>query len=113
VKQFKWNVAKNAWLKKNRGISFEDILLDIQNGKLLDKVENPDSEKYPNQKIYIVDHGGYCVLVPHTEIDEMILLKTLFPSRVATKKYKAKLTAVKQPILQRLSSSDKKGGKSD
>lgn len=113
VKQFKWNSTKNAWLKKNRGISFEDILLDIQNGKLLDKVETPNPEKYPDQKIYVVDHDGYCMLVPHIEIDDVIFLKTLFPSRVATKIYKAMLTAAKRPTLQRLSLSDKKGGKGD
>jgi hypothetical protein len=88
VKQFKWNSVKNAWLKKNRGISFEEILLDIQNGKLLGKVDTPKPEKYPGQKIYIVDHDGYCVLIPHIEINDIVFLKTLFPSRVATKIYK-------------------------
>jgi uncharacterized DUF497 family protein len=92
VEQFKWDSPKNAWLKKNRGISFEDILLDIQNGKLLDKVETSHPEKYPGQKIFVVDHDGYCVLVPHIEIDNLIFLKTLFPSRVATKIYKSMLS---------------------
>jgi len=101
VKQFKWDDTKNVWLKKNRGISFEDILLDIQNGKLLDKVETSHPEKYPGQKVFVVDHAGYCVLVPHIEIDNMVFLKTLYPSRVATKIYKAMLTMA----------SVKKGGK--
>jgi hypothetical protein len=79
VKQFKWNGVKNAWLKKNSGISFEEILLDIQNGKLLGKVDTPKPEKY---------HDGYCVLIPHIEINDIVFLKTLFPSRVATKIYK-------------------------
>jgi hypothetical protein len=104
---------KNAWLKKSRGISFEDILLDIQNGKLLDKVETSNPEKYPGQKIFVVDHDGYCVLVPHIEIDEAIFLKTLFPSRVTTKIYKAMLTDTKRPAQQRFSLADKKGGKDD
>jgi hypothetical protein len=92
VKHFKWDDAKNAWLKKNRGLTFEDILLDIQSGKLFDRVETHNPEKYPGQKIFVVDHGGYCILVPHIEVDDSILLKTLFPSRVSTRMYKARLS---------------------
>lgn len=87
MKQFKWDEEKNSWLKKNRGLSFEDILLDIKNEKLLEIVETPHPEKYPGQKIFVVEHDGYCILVPFVEADKIIFLQTLFPSRIATKTY--------------------------
>jgi len=85
--QFYWNATKNLWLKETRGIFFEDILKDLENGGLLDIVDHPNPSKYPGQKIFIVNHDGYCVLIPFIPKDDGYYLKTLFQSRKATQKY--------------------------
>ena len=71
----------------DRGVSFEDIVYYIQQDQLLDDLENPNQEKYPNQRIFIVEVDSYAYLVPYVENDEEIFLKTIIPSRKATKQY--------------------------
>lgn len=87
MKQIKWDEAKNAWLKKNRAISFEEILENIKNGDFIAKVDHPNPSKYPGQKIFIVEHNSYCYLVPFVENEQEYFLKTIIPSRKATRKY--------------------------
>ena len=41
VKYFAWDDAKNAKLRKERGIGFEDIVFHIERGDLLDILEHP------------------------------------------------------------------------
>lgn len=82
-----WNSDKNLALKTERGISFEEVLVAVSQGSLIDVVEHPNKEKYPNQRIFIVRIRGYVFLVPFVETDEEIFLKTIIPSRSATKKY--------------------------
>ena len=87
MKYHAWNNEKNELLKKERGISFEDIVYYIEHGKLLAIVKHPNPNKYPDQKIYIIDIDNYAYLVPYTETEDEIYLKTIIPSRKATKKY--------------------------
>ena len=82
-----WNEDKNTLLKLIRKISFEDIVIAIQNGKLLDRVKHPNSEKYPNQFIFYVQVGNYVYSVPFVESENKIFLKTIYPDRIATRKY--------------------------
>ncbi|MCF8359335.1 MAG: hypothetical protein K9H26_11280 [Prolixibacteraceae bacterium] len=84
MKSFKWNQEKNEWLKINRKIGFEDIVLMISEGFLIDIVENP---RYLNQQILIINFNKYIYLVPFVVNDEYIFLQTIIPSRKATKKY--------------------------
>ena len=70
-----------------RGISFEDVVFYIQKGLLLDDVEHLNSNKYPGQRIFVIDMDGYAFLVPYVENNNEIFLKTVIPSRQATKKY--------------------------
>jgi len=93
VKYFDWSEEKNDLLKSEREISFEDVLIAIFEGKLLDVLEHPNKQRYPNQKIFAVDIGDYAYLVPFVEDDEKIFLKTIIPSRKATKKYLIKKEA--------------------
>ena len=86
-KFFNWNDDKNAHLIKDRSISFEEVVFCIQNDGVLDKVEHPNKEKYPNQNIYVVLVNDYVYLVPYVENDDEIFLKTIIPSRKATKQY--------------------------
>ena len=82
-----WNEEKNKWLKENRNISFEDIELAILEGRILDILEHHNKEKYPNQKLLIVEINNYAYVVPYIEKGEDIFLITIFPSRKYTKRY--------------------------
>ena len=87
MKYFAWNTEKNEQLKTRRHISFEEIVFYIEIGQLLDIVENPNPEKYKGQRIFIVNVNNYAYLVPFAETENEIFLKTIIPSRKATRKY--------------------------
>ena len=87
MKVFNWNSEKNRILIDEREISFEDIIFSIQQGDLLDDLLHPNSEKYSNQRILIVNVDDYAYLVPYVENDTEIFLKTIIPSRKAAKEY--------------------------
>jgi len=87
MKYFSWNEEKNELLKEERRISFEDIVFYISQGFLLDLLEHPNQEKYQRQKIFVVNVDEYAYLVPFVEDEREIFLKTIIPSRKATKKY--------------------------
>lgn len=87
MKYFEWNEVKNEKLKRERNISFEIIVSQIELGYLLDVVEQPNIDKYKNQNIYVVEYEKYVYLVPFIEDADKIFLKTIIPSRKATKKY--------------------------
>jgi len=90
VKPFRWSVDKNETLRIERGISFEDITVAVEAGRLLDVVEHPNSTKYPRQKILVVEVAGYAHLVPFVEEDDHFSLNTIIPSRKATRDFIAK-----------------------
>jgi len=87
VKYFSWNVEKNRKLQENRGISFEEIVFHIERGDVLDILEHPNQERYSGQRILIVDVDGYAYIVPFIEDDREVFLKTIIPSRKATRDY--------------------------
>ena len=87
MKSFAWNVEKDQQLKVERGVSFEEVVTAIASGALLDTLEHPNQERYPNQRMYVVQMRAYAWLVPFVENDEEIFLKTIIPSRKATKQY--------------------------
>lgn len=87
MKFFDWDEAKNSILKETRGVSFEEVVLSISTGGLLDTVEHPNIQKYPNQKMFVVKIRNYGYVVPFVEDEEKYFLKTIFPSRMATRKY--------------------------
>ncbi len=87
MKTFKWNSEKNEVLALNRGITFEEIVQRIQSGAKVIETDHPNKKKYPNQKIMIVDVEGYAYLVPYVIEKNEYFLKTIIPSRKATKKY--------------------------
>ncbi len=87
MKVYVWNEEKNQRLKSERGVSFEEIIVHLAIGDLLDIVEHPHPEKYQGQHIFIVKMRDYAWLVPFVESEDKIFLKTIIPSRKATKKY--------------------------
>jgi uncharacterized DUF497 family protein len=87
MKYFSWDPEKNEKLKAERNISFEEIVFYIERGKVLDILEHPNKEKYPNQFIFVIPVEDYIYLVPFVEDENEIILKTIIPSRKATKYY--------------------------
>jgi uncharacterized DUF497 family protein len=87
VKTYRWNEEKNEQLKQSRGVSFEDVVLAIESGGLLDVLAHPNPRRYPNQKVLVVAVMEYVYLVPHVEESDHIFLKTVIPSRKATRDY--------------------------
>jgi len=87
MKYFSWNEEKNELLKNERQISFEDVVFYIEQGFLLDVLEHPNQKKYEGQKIFVIQIDDYAYLVPFVEDDDEVFLKTIIPSRKATKKY--------------------------
>ena len=90
IKKYNYNFSaeKNHKLIAERGISFEEIIAAIESDCLLDVIEHPNSQKYSNQWMYIVEFNCYVYLVPFViEVDGTIFLKTIIPSRIATQKY--------------------------
>ena len=74
-------------LATQRGITFEEIVERIESGATVVETAHPNQEKYPGQKILIVDVDGYAYLVPFVGDECACFLKTIIPSRKATKKY--------------------------
>jgi uncharacterized DUF497 family protein len=87
MKYFDWNDEKNERLKKERGVSFEQVELAIASGDLVDRIRHPNPIKYPNQKVLLVMIENYIYSVPYIEDNEKIFLKTIIPNRKATKRY--------------------------
>ena len=88
--QYEFSQEKNKKLKEQRGISFDVIIDYINNGCLVDTIQHHNQEKYEGQKFYVVDVDGYAYLVPFEEAGNVVVLKTIFPSRKHTKKHLVK-----------------------
>jgi len=50
-------------------------------------IEHPNDDKYPNQRVFVININDYAYLVPYVENQKEIFLKTVIPSRKATKLY--------------------------
>ena len=89
--KFEWDPEKNEQLKRERNISFEKIIFHLSQGDVWKIADHPDQENYPGQKIYFVIVEDYIYLVPHVVEKDYIFLKTIIPSRKATKIYQNEL----------------------
>ncbi len=87
MKLFDWNDEKNEWLKRERGVAFEDVIFHLTHDGLLDTIEHPDQEQYPGQRLFIINVDRYAYIVPFVEDEDVIFLKTIIPSRKMTKLY--------------------------
>jgi len=87
MKSIAWNPGKNEQLKKERGVCFEDVVFHMQAGDILDTLDHPNQERYPDQQIHVIAIEDYIYLVPFIESEEEVFLKTIIPSRKATKEY--------------------------
>ncbi|MBM5803513.1 MAG: BrnT family toxin [Cyanobacteria bacterium K_DeepCast_35m_m2_155] len=83
MKPMAWSPEKNAQLIAERQLCFEDVVVAIEAGDLLDVLEHPNPGRYPNQRILVAGLKGYVHLVPYVETEEKLFLKTIIPSRKA------------------------------
>ena len=91
MKTYVWDSEKNEWLRRERGISFEDVIFHIEAGDAIEIFEHPNQAKHPGQRVIVVCVEDYAYLVPYVENDDdEVILKTIIPSRKATKKYLGK-----------------------
>ncbi len=87
MKPFRWSTDKNLKLLAERGVSFEQVVVAIESGGLLDILAHPNTRKYPKQRLLVVTWDGYAYLVPYIEEAEYFFLKSVIPSRKATRDY--------------------------
>ena len=90
MKSYRWPPVKNEKLQAERGLTFEQLVVAIESGGLLDVVNHPNPRKYPRQLVFVVEVEGYVYLVPFVEEVEYYFLKTIIPSRKATRLYLGK-----------------------
>jgi uncharacterized DUF497 family protein len=87
MRYYQWDKEKNDKLKAERGLSFEQVVMHIKNGDLLDLYEHPNQKRYPGQQILIIQIRDYVFLVPYVESVDGRFLKIIIPSRKATRHY--------------------------
>ena len=87
MSEFNWDDKKNELLEKTRGVCFESVVVCIQNGDVLDVIRHPNRERYPGQNIIVLNMTGYVWLVPYVKSKGIRFLKTVIPSRKATREY--------------------------
>jgi uncharacterized DUF497 family protein len=87
VKPFRWNPPKSEQLRERHGLGFEQIVVAIESGALLATMPHPNLDRYPRQRIMIVRIDDYAFLVPFVEDEDHVFLKTIIPSRKATRDF--------------------------
>ena len=85
MKPIRWNSEKSLLLKAERGVSFEEVLSAISQGGLITVMDHPNRAKYGDQKMLVVAIRDYAYLVPYVESEIEIFLKSIIPSRKATR----------------------------
>ena len=96
MKKILWNIDKDKILIEGRKISFGIIAEIIIKDDILTIINHPNSKKYPNQKIFVVQIIDYIYLIPFVEDEDKIFLKTIIPSRKATRDYLIKKSKIKK-----------------
>lgn len=87
MKPIRWNSDKSLSLKAERSVSFEEILSAISQGGLIAVMDHPNRAKYGHQKMLVVAIRDYAYLVPYVESENEIFLKSIMPSRKATRDF--------------------------
>ncbi len=85
--EFKWSAEKNVWLRTQRSISFEDVVVALATGNLLATRRHHNTDRYAHQEIYFVDVKGYVYMVPFVREKQWIFLKTVIPTRKGTREF--------------------------
>jgi uncharacterized DUF497 family protein len=85
--RFEWKPEKNAWLRQHRRISFDEVVVHLGRGDVWKITRHPNREKYPHQSIAFVVVHDYVYLVPFDAVGDVLVLRTIIPSRKATRQY--------------------------
>ena len=86
---FRWDPAKNSWLRETRGFGFEDVIEAIEDGRLLADLPHSGTGR-GHQRLMVVAIDGYAIVVPYVEDSDGPFLKTAFPDRRATRRFMGK-----------------------
>jgi uncharacterized DUF497 family protein len=87
MKPFRWNPPKSEQLRERHGLGFEQIVVAIESGAVLATMPHPNRARYPRQRIMIVRIDDYAFLVPFVQDEDHVFLKTIIPSRKATRDF--------------------------
>jgi len=82
-----WNEKKNEELQRSRRVSFERVAELIAHDQILDTYDHPNQERYPGQRVFVVEMDDYVYLVPFIQEEDRFFLKTIIPSRKAKRRY--------------------------
>jgi uncharacterized DUF497 family protein len=88
--EFEWDPAKNSLLKETRGISFESVVVHLEQDALWKIAEHPNQLRYPRQQLLFVVIDHYVYIIPFERREDKLWLITIIPSRKATKNYREK-----------------------
>lgn len=90
--KIEFSEEKNILLKETRGVCFEDVIKEIEKGKILADLKHRNQKRYPDQRVLVVKIKNYTYAVPYVfnKRKGVIFLKTVYPSRVLTDKYSRK-----------------------
>ena len=92
MKRIDWSPQKNQELVARYGFGFERVVAALAEGWMLDDRAHPNVERYAHQRQMIIELDQYAWVVPYVEDDKEMFLKTLFPSRTATRDYLGRTT---------------------
>jgi uncharacterized DUF497 family protein len=87
IMKYIWKEEKNTLLKETRNVSFEQVVIAIEEKRIVDVIEHPNQEKYKGQIFILVDMSNYVYVVPAYIDGENCYLKTIYPSRKYTERY--------------------------
>jgi hypothetical protein len=82
-----WDHAKSKQLRHQYGIGFEEVIIALEQEKLLDDRKHPNTQQYGHQRQLVLQIDDYVYVVPYINDTNHYFLKTLFPSRRATQEY--------------------------
>jgi hypothetical protein len=81
-----WNSEKDEELRRSRGVGFSDVVAAIEADRILADIPHPKPE-HSHQRLLIVEIDGYAFEVPYVTDGRIRFLKTIYPSRKATRKF--------------------------
>ena len=87
VKLIQWDKDKNAWLRRHRGVSFEDVAEEIRNDRILVDEPHPNALRYPHQRILVVRIDDYVHIAPYVGDEHRLFLKTIYRSRAYQRRF--------------------------
>lgn len=80
-------VPKTPTRRQHRRISFDEIVVHLGRGDVWKTSPHLNRKRYPHQSIAFVIVEDYVYLVPFDVVGDVISLRTIIPSRKATRQY--------------------------